>query len=598
MLDHILSPFQRDVEDFINLQIQTLWGLEADLSNLTIPPDSSYGQLSFPCFSLSKILKKPPVEIAQTLASHWKSTPNTTLAKVDTVGPYLNFFLNPSSTLNDLYLSIISEDFFNLPLTKTPQTLDLEYSQPNTHKALHVGHLRCLYLGDSLGRILRRVGHRVISTTYVGDTGTHILKILWFIKNIDPSILTTYKTIEKSRRSEWLGNLYTLSAQAYSDQKPPLKEIALEWKKEGSELHSFWEETRKWSLEEMHLLYDWSDVSFHRWFYESELETSCIDLVRKNLELGLFCRDDGAIGIDLSPYDLGFSIVLTSDDRPLYLTKDLQLIQEKFDTSSLKDELKNQNIDTSIVVVDSRQTLHFKQVFKISQIIGFNPDFVHIAYETVNNSEGHPFSSRELSGTTIHQLIQSINEALWTHYLQHRNPENLDIVQKTLAHGALRYGMLKYDTQTPVQFSLSDWIKLEGQTGPYLQYVCARCHSLLDKFQDVFSTSQDDKDEISSLYQTVINENNYVFSSGETQLLFLISQLNQIILKAGTLLKPHIIAQYLFQVAKLFNQFYELSPIQGSTDLEKKIRLGITYITHKSLIHGMSLLGMGHLKKM
>ena len=242
----------------------------------------------------------------------------------------------------------------------------IEYSQPNTHKELHVGHMRNLCLGNSIVEILKYTKHKVYSVTYPGDVGTHVAKCLWYLNHHNKT------EAPPARKGAWLGEMYSKANNLLEDQKgtdkeefnrTELTEILKQLESKKGEYFNRWKETREWSISLMEELYSWADISFDRWYWESELDSSSLTMAKKYYEEGIFIKSEGAIGMDLSEDKLGFCMAIKSDGTGLYATKDIELAQRKFD---------EYDINNNLYVVDKRQSHHFKQVFKVLEKLNCN----------------------------------------------------------------------------------------------------------------------------------------------------------------------------------------------------------------------------------
>lgn len=547
------------------------------LAQLTTPPQFELGQAALPCFAFAKVMRQAPAKIATELAEKLSAAKKTYVGKVAAVNGYLNFF----AAFEQFGKAVVSAEqdgsYFKggLLAKDAREKIVLEYSQPNTHKALHVGHLRCLVLGDAVARLLDYAGHRVVRATYPGDMGANTAKTLWYIK---------YKTdgkLPEKNQAEWLGDIYAkadtlLEAERGTPQEQKNREQLLEIRRnvedENSADYKLWKVTRDWCFDDMKAVYDWLGVKFDIWYTESECERPAKELVKKLYSEGKLSLSEGAIGMDLSAHKLGFAMFLKSDGNSLYATKDLELMRRKF---------SDPEVTRSIYVVDSRQQLHFSQLFKAGELLGYPQaaKSVHLPYETVNTEDGKAFSSRSLKGMKLHALRHAMEEKVTADYLErYRGEWSDEDIRKTaeiVTIGALKYGMLRVDNNTAITFMLSEWLRLDGDTGPYLQYVHARCKNILEK------------------QGTPEKSWNYVTEHAvENELVFMLSRFNATALQASTQLRPSIVSGYLFDLAKQFNRFYEQCPIRTSTGDLRNTRLAIVEATASTIREGLKLLGI------
>lgn len=586
------DPFKKEISEIVHNELKQMskeWTLEFSLSThdiynmLTVPPDFSFGQAALPCFSFAKLFKQPPNKIASELSEKLSKQKKSLISNINHVNAYLNFHSQFSNLAENLSKSINSKEYFKRPLLEESEKdkIVVEYSQPNTHKTMHVGHLRCLVLGDAVCNLLEYAGHEVIRATYPGDLGNHVAKIIWYLTH------PTNKQLPTTNKTRWLGEMYAEADAAFkatkgteyeTEIKKHITEILMQLNNSSGKYYDLWKETREWSLKELKDIYHWLNSHFDVWYFESECEAPSKVIVKKKFEEGFFIKDNGAIGIDLSQWKLGFAMFLKSDGNGLYLTKDIDLIMRKF---------SDPKVTKSIYIVDSRQKLHFQQLFKTAELMGYHQaaKSVHLSYETVNTEDGKPLSSRQLNGLQLSDLREKMENKVTSDYLERYrdlwSEAEIKLTAKNITIGALKYGMLRVDNNTQINFSLEEWLKLDGETGPYLQYVHARCSSILDKIGYP-------KENIT--YK--------VTEQNEQELLFLLSRFNDFAQQAAIQNRPSLIANYLYDLAKSFNRFYENCPIKNTEEDIKETRLSLVFCTKVIIFEGLKLLGIPSPSKM
>lgn len=551
--------------------------LSVDLiySQIGTPPDANFGHYAFPCFLLSKELKNAPNKIAEQVCLAIAS--NDVAEKIQAVGPYVNFKLSAKFLGESVAEEILSGGFFKRKVLDNPLKTMIEYSQPNTHKELHVGHMRNLCLGDSLIKIHKYCGFDIISSTFPGDVGTHVAKCLWYLKyhNTEP--------IPLENKGAWLGTLYTkghlkLESEAGTTQeeisKKQMSEILTELENQQGESYEMWKETREWSIELMKKVYSWANVEFDRWYWESEVDVPSVEYVNKNLNNGLFVKSEGAVGVDLSAYNLGFCMLLKSDGHGLYATKDVELARRKF------EDFK---IEKSVYIVDKRQAHHFAQVFKVLELMGFEnaKNCYHLEYDYVELPDG-AMSSRKGNIVPIMDLIEQMHENVKQGYLQRYVGEweqsEIENTADIISKGAIKYGMIKIDPNRKIVFDMKEWLKIDGDSGTYLQYTYARINSLTKKLVDEISAKHD----WSTLHEDI-----------EKNILVKLSEFNGQVVQACLDYKPNIICTYLYELCKLYNNFYNLLSIKKTEDETlKSSRLALTKCVAITLRKGLELLGI------
>lgn len=548
---------------------------------LVEPPQSDMGDLAFGCFTLAKALRKGPPQISAEIAQNIET--DSALIKAQAAGPYLNLTFAPAAFGEQVLNPILDGSFFKKQiLERAPKTM-IEYSQPNTHKELHVGHMRNLCLGDALVRMLRYTGREIISSTFPGDMGTHVAKCLWYMKkhNQEP--------VPETGKGEWLGRMYSKANLLLEDQngtpqeeinRAELTEILKQLESEKGPYYDLWKETREWSIALMKGVYKWADVTFDEWYFESEMDAPSAAWVKELYAEGKLEKSNGAIGYNLESENLGFCMLLKSDGTGLYATKDLLLAKHKFE---------DKQIEKSIYVVDMRQALHFKQVFRVLEILGFKQakNCYHLQYNYVELPDG-AMSSRKGNIVPLTDLVHGMEQHVKTTYLSRYenewSKEDIDMIASQVAKGAIFYGMLRIDTNKKIVFDMNEWLKLDGESGPFVQYSHARISSLGRKFP---------RDTKAAVKWDLLTH------ASERQLMQSLFGFNSAVALASENFKPAAICTYLYELAKKFNVFYHECPIGTEKDeATRQARLALAAAVGATLKQGMSVLGMPAPEKM
>lgn len=538
----------------------------------TPTPTKESGDIAFPLFFLAKEIKLNPAQAAKTLGEALNELPLFVKEK-RAIGPYLNFFFDFIQISKIVLPQINSGQFFRQKLTKAPPRTMIEYSQPNTHKEMHVGHMRNLCLGDSLVRLHRYSGFEIIASTFPGDVGTHVAKCLWYLK------YHYQGEVPKIRRGAWLGSMYSTAHNKLEEERGTPQETANREKltiilkqleKKSGEFYELWKETRQWSIELMQEVYDWAGVKFDIWYWESEVDSDSVKLVKEYYHKGLFKEDQGAIGVNLEEHKLGFCMLLKSDGNGLYATKDIELAQRKF---------KDFKIEKNIYVVDKRQEHHFKQVFKVLELMGIenaNKCF-HLQYDFVELPEG-AMSSRKGNiiplQDLIDRMVMMIKERYLSRYKGDWSPSEIESTAQIVAKGAIKYGMTRIDPGKKIVFDMEEWLKLDGESGPYIQYVYARINSMLLKIGRAVS------DEL------------ILEAPQEKELVSLLMNFNQIVQQATENYRPSVLTNYLYDLAKAFNSFYAECPVGAASEPIRSSRLVLSSATSLTIKQGLNLLGI------
>ncbi len=541
------------------------------------PPEAALGDYALPCFRLAKELKRKPPELAaelgKTLAgiSPW-------IERADVAGPFLNIQVAPGALAGYLIPGVLDETFAKRnTLGSSPRLKTMiEYSQPNTHKSFHVGHMRNVALGDSLGRIYKACGYPITMVNYIGDEGTHIAKCLWYI-------LKNRHQAPSDHQGTWLGHMYSSASNLLEDAtdaeravyNAEISQVLRDIESKQGPTFELWEKTRQWSVDDFNDIYSWIGAHFDHWFTESGVSEESQRVVDRYLEKGVFVESDGAIGLDLKEEKLGFVILRKSDGNTTYATKDLALAAEKFGKF---------HTEKAIYVVGSEQNLHFKQVFRTLEKMGFPQakNCYHLSYGMVVLPDGK-MSSRKGNVITFDILRQRLSAALALPLEKYRGEwseeEIADVIHK-LAVGTIRYGMICSDPVKDIVFNIEDWTDFEGNTGPYLMYAYTRTKSILRKAHEAgFTGAPPDFSLLSS--------------PEEKEVLRYINDLNNAVASAQETNKPSVLCHHLFNMAKVNNRSLAIHPVlKAEGESLRAARILLAEAFAKSLKFGLGLLGI------
>ena len=570
--DQFRQALSLAISEAIKTAFQLDFSWERAYTLLGATPSKEAGDIAFPLFLVAKEAKINPAQAAKTLEASANNFPGFVTKKV-AAGPYLNFFFDFSQIANSVVPKMIDGTFYEQKLTENMPKTMIEYSQPNTHKELHVGHMRNLCLGDALIRLHRYAGFDIIASTFPGDVGTHVAKCLWYMKfhNKGP--------VPATGKGAWLGSMYSTAHNKLEEERGTEKEIQnkeqltiilKQLEQKSGEFYDLWKETREWSIELMKEVYAWADVKFDIWYWESEVDSDSVKLARDYYQKGLFIEDKGCIGVDLEPYKLGFCMLLKTDGNGLYATKDIELARRKF---------QDFHIEKNIYVVDKRQEHHFKQVFKVLDLMGFEnaKKCYHLQYDFVELPDG-AMSSRKGNIVPLQRLIENmvkmIKEQYLARYINEWSAEEIEKTAQIVAKGAIKYGMTRIDPSKKIVFDMQEWLKLDGESGPYIQYAYARINSMLNKLGAPLShelkiETQQEKD----LVATLMN-------------------FHQMVQQATEQYKPSLLTGYLYDLSRAYNGFYAECPVGSAAEPIRSSRLMLSKATALTLKKGLSLLGI------
>ena len=563
-------------------------------SRVETPVDYSLGDYAFPCFFLAKALKKGPAAIAMELAAAIGNDTGRSrlIERVQATGPYVNFFVNKAALAAAVISAVEKErDRYGMTFLQAKsstkkekanqKTIMVEYFHANTHKAVHVGHVRNICLGESLCRILEFSGNKLVRVNYQGDIGPHVAKCIWGIRNLNVGAPPA------TNRLRWLGNVYVQANTAVEGNEQleaEVRQLLLRIYEGDKELNKLWKETRQWCLDEFDEMYKEFGVRYNEFYFESEVEFEARKISQQLEKEGIAQESDGAIIMDLKQYKLGVFVLFTKDGTALYSSKDIALARKK---------MSKYKLDRSIHVVGREQELHFKQLFKTLELIGpkekeFAAKSFHLIYGLVMLPTGK-MSSRAGSVVFYDDLrneLLSIASAEVKKRHDDWNESQISAAAKKIAFSALKFGMINRDNDKELVFDWEQAMKLEGETGPYVQYAYARICSIFRKYGK--SLPNPNKTDFSQLTAT----------AAEIKVIKLVKEFPAVVAAAATQLKPALISRYLLDLAQAFSNFYNDHPILNAEPAVRDARLLLCAAVKQVLENGLRLLAIDVLEEM
>lgn len=582
-LDPVRHELAKKIHNKLKEQFQVDDVSEVDVFRLLEkPPEAALGDYAFPCFRFAKSMRKSPNLIAETLMKSFSAEEFAPwIQEIKPVAAFLNIFTNKGHLASELLPNVVSEKYFTPKATRkkhSQKKVMVEFSQPNTHKEFHVGHARNLCLGDSLCRLLKYLGYNTIAVNYPGDEGTHVAKCLWRVLEKGEGAPAS-----EPNKAQYYGECYVesvrmlgeASAEDKVQYEKKISSILADIEAKRGNVYKVFQKSRQECIDDFKKIYSWMDTHFDHYFFESEVSEEAQTIVDEFVAKGLFKESEGAIGVDLSDYKLGFLMVRKSDGSTPYITKDLALARRKFEDF---------HIDKSIYVVGSEQNFHFQQLFKGLELMGFEQakDCFHLSYALVKVPSGK-MSSR--SGTALpfaflrRELLKELAPYLEKYKGQWADKEVAQTADK-LAVGAIKYGMLSSDPSKEIVFDIHAWTAFEGNTGPYLMYSYARTHSILMKAKE---------QGIEHSYKHL----HLITHPHAHELLRCIYDFNEIVNQSCEHYKPSILANYLYNMCKAFNRFYAEVPILKSPSVDERDALmSLLESFSVTLKKGLFLLGI------
>ncbi|HBI34345.1 MAG TPA: arginine--tRNA ligase [Candidatus Moranbacteria bacterium] len=524
---------------------------------------------------LAKKVGKNPMEIAEIINLQLTTYNLQQFEKIEVAQPgYINFYLS-KKYLQEIVEKINTEkEKFGNSDKKNEKVL-VEFSQPNTHKEFHIGHLRNVFIGDALVKTIKKSGSEVVAANYIGDTGTHIAKCLWGIVKFHNG-----EDLDKiSNKAEFLGKVYSEAAQAIENNpefEEEFKNVQKEFENGDQELVQLWSKTKKWSLDEFQKIYEKLGVSFDVYFWESEEELKGKEMLKELMGVSCIKESQGAIVADLEKYDLGVLVLVRKDGSALYGLKDIPLAVKKF---------KEFSIDRSIVVVDLRQSLYFKQIFKILECMGFHKDMKHVGYEFVSLKGSETMSSRKGNIIPATYLIDETVKRVKEKF------PNTDVAEE-IGIGALKFYMLKYSSQSKIEYDIEESVRLDGATGPYVQYAHARICNILEKAKGIKGL-MGEKGKMGNVdLQLLIHEK-------EVSLIKELNKFPELVAVVAEDYEVHKFAHYAIKLADKFHSFYDACKVIDEGNEELTIaRLSLINAVRIVLAETLDLIGVDAPEKM
>jgi arginyl-tRNA synthetase len=547
------------------------------------------GQVTIVIFPFTRFSKKSPEQTGADIGEFLKNELKD-VAAFNVIKGFLNISLADSYWLNQLYTDILTHDF--AVAKPNSKKVMVEYSSPNTNKPLHLGHVRNNLLGYSVSAILKAAGYDVIKANLVNDRGIHICKSMLAWQKFG-NCETPQSTGEKG--DHLVGKYYVLFDKEYKKQIDELKstgqteeeakknasfikeaqEMLQKWETGNAEVINLWKTMNSWVYEGFNTTYKKLGVDFDKFYYESDTYLLGKDIIDEGLQNGVFFKkDDGSVWIDLTADGLDEKLVLRGDGTSVYITQDLGTAQLKY------DEFK---VDQSIYVVGNEQDYHFKVLFLILDKLGksWAKGLYHLSYGMVDLPSGK-MKSREGTVVDADDLINEMEQTAKEQTEALGKVDGFSEADKnelyhTIGMGALKYFLLKVDPKKRLLFDPNESVDFQGHTGPFIQYTHARIKSVLSRAEYVNNT----------------NVTASLLADVERDLIVTLTQYPGTIIQAADGHNPGIIANYVYEVAKVYNKFYhEKSILQAENEQTKQFRLQLSAAAAKVIRNGMGLLGI------
>lgn len=544
-------------------------------SLLTIPPDAKLGDYAFPCFKLVTSKGSNPKDEAEKLKDKLTKTSklSKSLSKVEVVGPYLNFFVDKSAFAEKV-LEKVFKRRRSYGKSKENKIVLVEFCGPNTNKPLHLGHIRNMALGLSITKIFGFLGNKIHPVNIVNDRGIHICQSM-----------IAYKKWGKNKHPDkkgdhFVGDYYVLFSKKSKENeslKLEAQEMLLKWEREDKETRELWKKMNSWVLRGFNETYKRFGIKFDKEYFESAFFEKGKEVAKEGLRKGIFEKDHTeAVVAPLEKYNLPNKVLLRGDETSVYMTFDLYLAHARY---------LDYKFDKLIYVVASEQNLHFKQLFKILELLKrpYAKSLFHLSYGLVNLPSGR-MKSREGTVVDADDLMDETSKLAEKEIKKrYKNLPGKEIRTRAefVSQAAIKFFMLKVDPVRDMVYNPAESLSFDGETGPYVQYTHARSCSILRK------AKKEEKVE-----STVSVNFTKLIEPEESVIIKLLDDFPDVVTKAAKSCKPHHIAQYLLSLAQAFNEFYHKHHVISEDKELMKARLLLVDSVRQVLENGLSLLGI------
>lgn len=567
-----MIDFKKEIAEII---AKNLEGLTEDeiKSMIEIPQDQSMGDYAFPCFRLAKTMRKAPNLIAAELAE--KLQGQQPFSEISPVNAYVNMFVSREEMMKSTVSEVLEEkENFGRSDIGGNKKVIVEFSSPNIAKPFHIGHIRSTVIGNSLSKIYDALGYDVFKINHLGDYGTQFGKMICAYRrwgNREDVINSPIKTL--------LGyyTKFHVEVEEHPELEDEARAIFTKLEQGNKEEVELWQWFREESLKEFQRVYDMLGIEFDSYNGESFYSDKMPRFEKELSDKGLLKESNGAQVVDLEEYKLGTALIKKSDGSSLYITRDI---------AAAVYRKENYDFYKNIYVVATQQNLHFQQLFKILELMGYDwaNQCVHVPFGMVRLEEG-TMSTRHGRVVFLEDVLNGAIEKT-REIIEEKNPniENLEEITSQVGIGAVVFNELSNNRIKDYTFKWDQILNFDGETGPYVQYTHARCASLLRKAgEDIVAKAQDPKNVDFALLSK---------SDSAYELTKLIYAFPGVVEQAGEKYEPSIITRHIIDIAQCFNKFYHDEHIIVDDEVEKTSKIALVIATKRVIATGIGLLGM------
>ena len=574
--------------------VKSIFSIELEQVEITLTRKDQNGDYTIMVFPMLRHIKGNPAAIGEQIGTYLKEKTDLITA-IEVIKGFLNISVSSTAFLIDFNRILNHEKYGTTEVDATQPGVMVEYSSPNTNKPLHLGHVRNNLLGYSVANIIKATGRKVNKTQIINDRGIHICKSMLAWEQY-----ANGETPESTglKGDKLVGNYYVKFNQEYKKEiavlisngkteeeakkeAPSLiaaQQMLQKWEQGDAEVVALWEKMNAWVYDGFKTTYQNLGVDFDSLYYESDTYLLGKDVVQQGLDKGVFEKDpDGSVWIDLTEDGLDRKIVLRSDGTSVYMTQDIGTAIQR---------VKDHDINSMVYTVGNEQDYHFKVLFLILKKLGFDwaENLYHLSYGMVELPSGK-MKSREGTVVDADELMEEMTSTAKAIALEQGKLEGLSVQEKERLYdmiglGALKYFMLKVDPKRSMLFDPVESVDFQGNTGPFIQYTHARIKSILQK---------------TGFDSTKLNSaTNLELTDKDTAVIMSLQQFPEVIQSAADKYSPALIANYVYELVKEFNSFYQNVPKiveEENADL-KQFRLLLCYKTAAVVKSACALLGI------
>ena len=583
-LAHLLSP---SVSEYLS----SAYDLSEPKLEFQATRKDFEGDITLVLFPLLKLTRQNPTVLGEKIGQYLvKNVPN--VSHYNVVSGFLNLSISDAYYLGFLEAFLAVEDYGHTTADKDAPTVMVEFSSPNTNKPLHLGHIRNNLLGDSVSKILEANGNHVIKTQIINDRGIHICKsmLAWqrFGDGETPEssglkgdqLVGKYYVLFETKYREQVSELINQGkSQEEAEKNAPMlleaQQMLRDWENNDPKVRKLWAQMNQWVYDGFEATYQKLGIDFDSYYYESETYLLGKSIIQEGLDKGVFyTREDGSVWIDLTDEGLDEKLLLRSDGTAVYMTQDIGTATQRV--------ADHPQVGGMVYTVGNEQDYHFKVLFLVLQKLGYDwaDSLFHLSYGMVDLPSGK-MKSREGTVVDADDLIAQMKNTARTIATEHGKIEGLDEAGRNdlfekIGLGALKYFILKVDPKKRILFDPEASVDFNGNTGPFIQYAYARIQSLLRRVGEDVQIHKD-----------------LPLDAKEKEILKQLSAYPVLVQTAGEQYSPALVANYLYDLVKLFNSFYQNVSVFGETDADlQSMRLTLCKAVAQNIKSASSLLGI------